>query len=408
MVNFVSYKLSKIPNLVNYILNNLPNNDDKYYDIVDYNISTHNDRNYLIVKYNKHLLHQELIKKYGLLRSVIVSNSRVACFSPPKAISADKFITKYPNPKNTDDIVAEEFVEGTMINLFYDVRFNSWEIATRNTVGAEISFGTDTTFRQMFLEACFVNNLVFETLNKKCCYSFVLQHPKNRIVVPINTINLYLIAVYELNHTSSDIIINEFDISNVKSFEQTNVKVPKNYIFETYGNLIEQYASRNTPYDVMGVIIKNKKTGERAKIRNPNYEEVRNLRGNNPKLLYQYLCLRKQGKVAEFLKFYPEMKSQLSELRDQIHLYTDNLHKNYVECYVKKKKGINDYGRNYKQHMIQLHKHFIDNLRPIKQFINITEVIKYVNDLHPSVFMYCLNHNIRKKIIDDTKADTQL
>jgi hypothetical protein len=75
---------------------------------------------------------------------------------------------------------------------------------------------------------------------------------------------------------------------------------------------------------------------------------------------------------------------------------------------VKKKKDINDYGRNYKQHMIQLHKHFIDNLRPIKQFINITEVIKYVNDLHPSVFMYCLNHNIRKKKIDDTKADTQL
>jgi hypothetical protein len=34
---------------------------------------------------------------------------------------------------------------------------------------------------------------------------------------------------------------------------------------------------------------------------------VRHLRGNQPKLQYQYLCLRHSGKLPEFLKFYPEI-----------------------------------------------------------------------------------------------------
>ena len=79
----------------------------------------------------------------------------------------------------------------------------------------------------------------------------------------------------------------------------------------------------NTSYDIVGVIIHNIQTGERTKIRNPIYEKVRNLRGNQPKLQYQYLCLRKEEKVEDYLKFFPENKSQFLEFSDQIHLFTE-------------------------------------------------------------------------------------
>ena len=51
----------------------------------------------------------------------------------------------------------------------------------------------------------------------------------------------------------------------------------------------------------MGVIVYHK-SGVRTKFRNPNYEFVRQLRGNEPKKQYRYLVLRQQEKVMEYLK----------------------------------------------------------------------------------------------------------
>ena len=60
----------------------------------------------------------------------------------------------------------------------------------------------------------------------------------------------------------------------------------------------------NTSYHIQGVVIKTD-DGARYKFRNPNYEHVRHLRGNQPKLQYQYLVLRQSGKVKEYLQYYP-------------------------------------------------------------------------------------------------------
>ncbi len=73
----------------------------------------------------------------------------------------------------------EEYVEGTMINMFYDYDGEEWEIATRSTVGGKtnytISRFSTLTFRDMFLEACNNADFDFALLDKTLCYSFVLQ-----------------------------------------------------------------------------------------------------------------------------------------------------------------------------------------------------------------------------------------
>ena len=216
-----------------------------------------------------------------------------------------------------------------MVNVFWDPSIGltgGWEIATRNTVGANSSFYKSTnqkTFRQMFLEAAKENNLILERLNPKYCYSFVLQHPENRIVVPFKKPKLYLVAMYCIDNTDNDNII-VYAIDNVKirqlDWQNSTIQFPEIYSFEKYSDLIEKYASMNTSYDILGVVLYNISTGERCKIRNPVYEQVRNLRGNQPKLQYQYLCLRKEGKVKDFLQFYPENKKNFSAFRDQVHL----------------------------------------------------------------------------------------
>ena len=164
----------------------------------------------------------------------------------------------------------------------------------------------------------------------------------------------------------------------------------------------------NTSYDVLGVVLRNTVTGERAKIRNPVYEEVRNLRGNQPKLQYQYLSLRKEGKVRDFLHFYPENKKEFSSFRDQVHLFTDTLYSNYVSCYIKKEKPLMEFSDQFRTHMFNIHKKYMDELREKKLFVTSKIVINYVNEIHPTLLMYCLNYNMRKRNIDYTNVEIEV
>jgi len=406
----IRYALNEIPGVKDMISGTI----DTCSNILKLNkveCRTSNNATYSVIRYDKNFLACDLIPTYGLCRAIIVNNqNKVVSFAPPKSIPSDKFIQSY-NEK-TEGIVAEEFVEGTMINVFWDPSVGltgGWEIATRNTPGATSSFfkgakgSKGKTFREMFLEAAANCNLVLHMLNPLYCYSFVLQHPENRIVVPFNKPQLYLTGVYSIEHVDENIFINVFEPRLLKSgLELVNVKIqfPEIYHFDTYAELIEKYASMNTSYNIVGVMLHNRVTGERSKIRNPVYEQVRGLRGNQPKLQYQYLSLRKEGKVSDFLKFYPEKKKELSAFRDQVHLFTNTLFDNYKACYIKKDKPLKEYPEQYRTHMFNIHQIYLTELREQGQFINSAIVQKYVNEMHPSLLMFCLNYQMRKRNID--------
>jgi hypothetical protein len=408
------YNLSNIPDFNNAVKSGEINADySKYYSVQQY--FTKSNQKYSVIKYIKDFLCIDLIPTYGVCRSIIVnSQNKVVSFAPPKSIPSDRFIQSY---NISNDIVAEEFVEGTMINVFWDPTIGlngGWEIATRNTPGATSSFfkgspnKTNKTFREMFLEAAEQNNLLFNMLNPVYCYSFVLQHPENRIVVPFKNPQLYLVEMYLIEYIDNSIFVNSFEPRSLlkEIFEVSNVTVqfPEIYTCTSYPDLIEKYASMNTSYNIVGVVLHNRVTGERAKIRNPVYEQVRNLRGNQPKLQYQYLSLRKEGKVSDFLKFYPENKKHFSEFRDQVHLFTNTLFDNYKACYIKKEKPLKEFSEQYRTHMFHIHQIFLTDLRPENKFITSTIVQKYVNELHTTLLMYCLNYQMRKRNVDTIKS----
>jgi hypothetical protein len=214
---------------------------------------TSNNAAYSIVRYDKNLLAADLVPTYGLCRSVIVnSNNEVVGFSPPKSIKSEDFIQKYSS--DSKDVVAEEFVEGTMINVFWDSSLGlngSWEISTRNTVGATSTFykgANSKTFRQMFLEAAAECSLEIAKLDTKYCYSFVLQHPENRIVVPFKKPQLYLIGMYYITNDndvctvhvgSRDGLMKGYFMNDLK----TTVKFPEVYKFN----------SRRTPIKIFEI-----------------------------------------------------------------------------------------------------------------------------------------------------------
>ena len=414
----LQYNLSTILGFNELLQSNTSNqNSSNILKLNKMKCKTFNNATYSVIRYDKNFLVYDLVPTYGLCRSVIVNNkNKVVGFAPPKSISSEKFIKSYP--EKIEGIVAEEFVEGTMINVFWDplIGINGgWEISTRNTVGATSSFyksgsNKPKTFRDMFLEAAQESGLILQLLNPLYCYSFVVQHPENRIVVPFKKPHLYLVGIYSIiNDTNNDIIVQVFDHQIFKQcFKETNttVQFPQIYNFDSYTELIEKYGSMNTSYDIMGVVLHNKLTGERSKIRNPVYEQVRALKGNQPKLQFQYLSLRNEGKVKDFLKFYPENKKEFSTFRDQVHLFTDTLYTNYRSCYVKKEKPLIEFSDQYRTHMYNLHQKYMTEFREQKLFITSGMVQKYVNEMAPSLLMYCLNFNMRKRLIDTVVADT--
>lgn len=355
-----------------------------------------NNKTYKIVKYLKEFLTSDRINTTGLFRSVIVRDNKILSFAPPKSLRSEDFINYHIQEQ--EKCKAEKYVEGTMINMFYD---EDWEISTKSSVGGKILFfrvgGVKMTFRSMFLEACNHVNLDFDKMDKSLCYSFVLQHPENRIVTPINECAIYLVKLYKINGYS----VSEVDVRKHVSehLSESKVKTPEQYNFSTFNELKDKYASMNTCYHEVGVMITSP-NGDRSKFRNPVYEDVRNLRGNQPKLEYHYLCLRKNGKISEYLKYYPEYKVEFQIFRDKLHRFTNAVHTNYIKCYIKKEKPLKEFPSQFRGTMYNLHQYYLNELREQSKHVDRQVVIDYINNLHQSQQMFLLNYNYRKLNVD--------
>lgn len=369
---------------------------------------TNSGKKYKLIKYDKNTLSEDLVPSFGLFRSVIANeDNEIVCYSPPKSLSKDIFMNKYPILD--DNFCVEELVEGTMINLFFCKGY--WEISTKGVIGANTRFfktQTKTNFRNMFFETFNQCGLTYDMLNKDYSYSFVLQHPNNRIVVPFTEPSLKLVAIYHICKNEQDeVTVNVIDKYTywLNHLNSTMVQLNDVYDDETYEELDKKFASSNTQYNVLGYVVYNKTTGERMKVRNPMYEEIKILRGNQTKLQFQYLSLRCQGKVKDYLKYYPECKHDFSIFREEVHKFTSILYTNYRNCYVKKEKPLKHYGFQYRTHMYHIHQIFLTDLKEENKYVDINVVIGYINGLKPEHFMYALNYHHRNKNNVDVVTD---
>jgi hypothetical protein len=368
-----------------------------------------------ILKYTAGSLKCDELQTLGLLRSVVLDqHGKIMAFSPPKCVASGQF--------SDDNLIVEELVEGTMINVFYH-RPNGqdegagWELATKSCVGANIVFhsvqkqeptqATDAkkTFRRMFLECMSETNLDFDALQKDCSYSFVMQHPNNHIVRRIETPALYLIAVYKADNES--LVVEEQcrdeHLARINASSGTLVQLPLQFTDVGLSELQEIYTSLNAPYDFPGLVCRERSTGTRFKYRNPNYERMKNLHGSEPKLQFQYLSLRQQGKVKEYLQLHPEHRDAFQKFKDQLHAYTNQLFANYIECHVRMTRPFTEYPAEFKTHMFRLHEQYLKELREKKEHITLGKTIAYMNGLPPSHQIYALNYGTRKACLEKEK-----
>ena len=361
------------------------------------NIMVKKQNELFVLKYNKYGLNAENVNTLGLFRSIITDGTSLLSFSPPKSINFEFFKGEFKK----EDCIPEQFIEGTMVNCFHYK--NEWMIATRWDIGAKSSFYQDLniTFRDMFIDAMNACRVTFAMFDKNYSYSFVLQHPKNRIVVPFTEPHLFLIAKYEMTKQwgAQEIVCTD-------SFPESKVSIPMRYenVDEhSWGDLIDPYTSINTPYTVLGIMLKHP-TGIRSKIRNANYEKVRHLKGNAPKIQFQYYNLYQKGRVKEFLQYYPEYNQTFWKFRTELTQWTKELFLFYKSIYIQKTADYKTIPYTFRPHVSALHKIYCFDLRPVKKYVDKQIVIKYVNNLPPQRLMYSINYPVRQKEKDDVKV----
>jgi hypothetical protein len=337
-------------------------------------------------------------------RSVVIcpETKQILCFSPPLSQTIEEF--KEKNPIINDTILLNEIIEGTMLNLFYDPRINLWEIGTKGAIGGnywffrnQYSVGNEfkhikqPTFRQMFLEVFQstkdLNKLpILEFLPKEYCYSFVLQHPANHIVNTIEHPVLYLTAVYHLIENKivyiPPTIFEEWDcFIGVRGL----IEFPRRYDEESYDEI-------KLLDNIVGIMFTNISTGDRACLENPIYKTVRELRGNHPNIHYHYLCLRNEGKVDEFLQYFPQYKDLFYQFYKNYNDFVTKIHQNYVLYYVQK-SGIKVpkkyFSLIYKIH----HEVFLPSLTTEKLIIRRGVVGDFIRKMEPKSLIYYLNQN---------------
>lgn len=366
------------------------------------------DKNLYMLNYDKSKLNSENIHTLGLFRSVITDGEKIVCFSPPKSL---KFLDFKENEEK-NEVRIENFVEGTMINLFYFE--NEWNCATKSTIGAKCKFFKDypKTFRLLFLEAMEESNLEFDMLDKNYCYSFVVQHPENRIVVPFSKKKLFLIDMYFCEKFQIKSVDKQQAFSGYDENEEPNVHLPKtidklyDYKGKTFSELFEYFTSLNLDYKTMGVVVKS--NGLRTKIWNQNYLKVKCLRGNNPKIQFQYYNLLKDKKLKEFLAFYPEYLNLFDNYKLELFNWTEQLWKNYKACYIRKEKPLREYPKQFRTLMFNIHQKYLNELRPNNKRVDKLVVIQLVNSLEPAQLMYGINYVYRNLTVDEQKSNLEL
>ncbi len=381
----------------------------------------------------------------GAYRSVVLDSETkaVLCVAPPKSVTFDHFRECGSVPEingvldclhekpgmgwlqdsHVSSLVITEMIEGTMVNLFYDERAKTWEIASKGAIGGNYWYfrtsyenvGHDAqqlTFRDMFLDALQaprgipLNDVaLLNEMPKTFMYSFVLQHPDNHIVLPIARPTLYLVAAYQVesvNSETGDTRIRTVPLSEIWLYS-FNMSVNNVIMFP------REVPASELKYDMLmgnahifevGYMLSDKTSGLRTAIQNPAYKEVKELRGNHPNLQYQYFALFQAGKIREFLEYFPAYNNLFYKFHVQSMNFIQEVHDAYVTYYIKKRGKQVRINKSIFSHIFKLHHEvYLPSIETGEPTIVTRKVVsEYFNAMEPKEKLYHVNYKMREPI----------
>jgi len=276
--------------------------------------------------------------------SIFNSDHRIVAYTQP--LSKEIIHNKGSTGEVNDIIIDEQtyytpYIEGARLILWNCASPGEtpvWTVSTSKVIdGNKASWFSDRSFAEHFWEAASQCNLNIEKLNPYICYTFILCHPENNVVVNYTTpslvyINAFNVIELDVNDKIGGLLPIEgfngkyIDAINCMSHEELIAFLETG----TYGNL----------NCIPGAIVWNK--NHRYKVFNNQYKYVRHLIAcNNEKHFEQsYLELRNDpSKVIDIKKYFPHLTLVIKNLENKIFCLCTYLYKIYAEYFITKVKN---------------------------------------------------------------------
>ncbi len=333
-------------------------------------------------------------------------------------------------------ISLEEFVDGVLIGQFWDPASDSWRIHTRSTLDASCRYYSTRSFADLFADAKVAmwgaDNLE-DHLDKSVSYSWILQHPENRIVCPIQTPALKLVGMMRVGEDatvsvvpSSDLpafltkalpkqyftktaaneqgrlkmdsalrvigMTNEADTSlTIMSDPETSVYMPMDVL-----GAIDMFASMRGSVRYQGIVIKTAdEPFKRWKIRAKRYNEIRMMRGNTARRDFLWMDLWKRGTLTDYLMFYPEERIAANNLISRWKSITQDVYKIYVDVFKARSMDKTAIPPKFRTLVHGIHGHYLTVLRPARKSVDFRALVEWMNERDTALKIFVLNWEVR-------------
>jgi len=325
-------------------------------------------------------------------RSVVwdVSKNIPVSIAPMKSENGEDL----PEDTPITDYTIEPFVDGVMICGFYDEYNKEWRFHTRSTLDANCRFFSQTkSFITLFKEAISVSlkpkkdswKAFLDTLNPEIQYTWVLQHPENRVVVSIPSPTI--VCVQKQRYAGGELTA---ALGEKTQFDVKPVTLPN------WDDLRVRLLLDNAKFkhNTQGYVVK-RGVNKRWKIRTSSYNQVRKMRGNSARRDFLWLSLWRSNTLSHYLAIYPEERIPSKRVIDKWKQITAAVYHIYNDVFKVRSMPSNTVPAKYRPFVFGLHTHYINDLRPHGKVIDWKEAVSFMNGRDTAQALHAINWEIR-------------
>lgn len=283
-------------------------------------------------------------------RSVIwnLRANRPVCASPVASSASESF--------TSSTFVAEEFVDGVMLNMFWDEKRAAWRIASRSQMDAPNTYYSRRPFYELFSEAVAANSLDLGELSREYTYSWVLQHPAERVVTltPYGIPRIRLVEMARFLENGTQLITRDPHSFLPSKFRAL---LPESHEVLTVQDVFDRIAAWGHRFGTQwkGLVIKDTKTAKQWSFQSEQYKVARELRGTSAKLPFVWLERWADQKLNQYLKLYPEEMHEASKVVDSFKACTQEAFDLYHQVYRAKAFPLREAPQKYRKLLWELH-----------------------------------------------------
>jgi hypothetical protein len=296
-------------------------------------------------------------------------------------------------PEDNATVAMSEFYDGIMISLFCLGREQI--LATRTNIGASNTFYSQKTFAEMFEDGVKVDGNEHLVASENTFVNMVLQHPEHKTVGVLQSPRIIV------THRGT-----------IQADGTVVVTVARNDLIQQFSekamNILIGDCVRRSGHMFQGFVYQDPVSSRRWRVRSQAYTKVRSLRGAEASPFTRFLRLREEGKMKDYLRYFPEESNLMWAMEQAWRARTQKLYEYYVEKNKAKKIGLTDIPHPFRQHVYAIHGKYLEQMAAAKENgtyvapIVKDSVIAYINGLSMEDKLRFMNGECDKKSFLET------